>query len=326
MELILATSDGREERTVNEDIDIEIGSENTFEIEANALSWDGSFGYGKLVYEPGTEHGGIIKDIESSTVTDSIFVRGYTWRGYLAHRIIVPPAGEDYKVVSGELNAIIAEVLGSSLGSLFRVADQSTGVSINSYSFDRYTTAEAGLSKMLNTVGYRLQIRYIQTEFGGYVEIGAVEAINHVDVDISQDSGMDFSSRDYRMGVNHLICLGTGELKDRIVVDLYCDKDGNISRTKSISGLDEIVEIFENTTAEEEDLITTGTDRFQTLLNYKSFKAQARNIDDINLQLGDTITGRDYITGNVVTKPIISKIVKRTEGLLTVDYRISGEE
>jgi hypothetical protein len=36
-------------------------------------------------------------------------------------------------------------------------------------------------------------------------------------------------------GVNHLICLGSGELQNRIVVHLYVDADGNISQTQENS-------------------------------------------------------------------------------------------
>lgn len=335
MELILATSDGREERTIWDNIDFEIGGEgsekgqgaNTFEIALSYPDWDKSYSFGKRIYEPGTEHGGIIKDIEGATNTDMIYVRGYTWRGYLAHRIIEPPAGSDYKTVSGELNSVISSLVGSSLGSLFQVSSASTGVSVSNYQFDRYTTLEAGLTKMLATKGYKLNIRYVQTDLSGYVLLEAIPANNYGNqVEISQDSLLNFANRDYRMGTNHLICLGVGELKDRTVIHLYANANGVISQTKTITGLEEVVEIFDNPGADSDVLLTTGTERLKTLLNEKSFTAAVKGIDNIDLTLGDTITGRDYITGTVVTKPIVQKIVRRENGLLTVDYKIEGEE
>jgi len=326
MELILATSDGRELCTVWDDIDFDIGGENNFELALDYPSWNADFKQGALLYVPGTEYGGIIKDVEGMTETDQIFVRGYTWRGYLAHRIIEPPSGADYKTVSGELNAVIAEVIGSSLGSLFVVSDTDTGVNVT-YRFNRYVTVNDGLTAMLATKGYRLDIQYVQTETGGYVQIQALPAGNYgSDIEISQDSRLNFTSRDYRMGVNHLICLGIGELAARTVIHLYADANGNISQTQTITGLNEIVEVFDNPGADSEVLLATGTERFKTLLNYKSFQAALKDVDDLDLYLGDTFTGRDYITGNVVTKPIIEKIVKREHGLFTVDYKIEGED
>jgi len=326
MELILATSDGRELCTVWDDIDFDIGGENNFELALDYPSWNADFKQGALLYVPGTEYGGIIKDVEGMTETDQIFVRGYTWRGYLAHRIIEPPSGADYKTVSGELNAVIAEVIGNSLGSLFVVSDTDTGVTVT-YRFNRYVTVNDGLTAMLATKGYRLDIQYVQTETGGYVQIQALPAGNYgSDIEISQDSRLNFMSRDYRMGVNHLICLGIGELAQRTVIHLYADANGNISQTQTITGLNEIVEVFDNPGADSEVLLTTGTERFKTLLNFKSFQAALKDVDDLDLYLGDTFTGRDYITGNVVTKPIVEKIVKRENGLFTVDYKIEGED
>lgn len=326
MELILATSDGRELCTVWDDIDFDIGGENNFELALDYPSWNADFKQGALLYVPGTEYGGIIKDVEGMTETDQIFVRGYTWRGYLAHRIIEPPSGADYKTVSGELNAVIAEVIGNSLGNLFVVSDTDTGVTVT-YRFNRYVTVNDGLTAMLATKGYRLDIQYVQTETGGYVQIQALPAGNYgSDIEISQDSRLNFTSRDYRMGVNHLICLGIGELAARTVIHLYADANGNISQTQTITGLNEIVEVFDNPGADSEVLLTTGTERFKTLLNFKSFQAALKDVDDLDLYLGDTFTGRDYITGNVVTKPIVEKIVKREHGLFTVDYKIEGED
>ncbi len=327
MELILATADGREIRSIFDDIDFEIGGENTFQISLDYPTWDGTYKHGRLIYVPGTEYGGIIKDIEGATNTDQIFIRGFTWRGYLAHRIIEPPAGENYKKVSGELNTVIGSIIGNTFGSLFQVSTESTGVNVTNYQFDRYTTIDAGLTKMLATKGYRLDVKYKQTALSGYVEVSAQPAHNYADdIEISQDSRLDFNSQDYRMGINHLICLGEGQLSERIVIHLYADSSGNISQVQSITGLDEIVDKYDNPSADADILLELGEEHFKDLLNFKRFDASMKDIDDLDLPIGDTITGRDYITGNVVTKPIVLKIIRRENGIVTTEYRIEGEE
>lgn len=326
MELILAKADGQEERRVWNNLDMETGGENDFELAVPYAEWDGSIAFDKLLYIPGTEFGGIIKEIETQTSTDTILARGFTWRGYLAHRIIEPPAGSDYKIVSGELNSVISSLLGSSLGTLFRVSTTSTGKSVSNYQFERYTTLEAGLTKMLATKGYKLHIEYKQTETGGYVELSAVERNDYGDqIEISQDAQLDFTSHDYRRGINHLICLGIGELSERVVVHLYADANGAISQTKSITGLNEIVDVFENTAAEEDMLIETGIERFKTLINYKNSEITTQEMLQIDADIGDTITSRDYITGTVVTKPITRKILKIEGGIEHIEYKVEDE-
>ena len=332
MELILATANGQEERTIFDDFDIEVSLspdvESTFQISVATSAWDRSFLFDERVYVPDTEYGGIIKDIEANANADEIYVRGYTWRGYLAHRIISPPSGADYYIVSGELNEVIRTVVGSTFGDIFRVSEEDTGVSVNNYQFARYVDMNAGLSAMLATKGYRLDITYVQTDLSGYVMLSAQPADTYQDdVELSQDLMLAFSSEDNRMGINHLVCLGTGELRDRVVQHLYADRNGKISETKTISGIDEIVGVYEDTSADAEALVSSATDRFKEMINKKSFQANFNNTDDLimTLNLGDIITGRDYITGSTERKPIARKIINRSNGIIKISYRIEGE-
>lgn len=321
MDLILATADGQEERVLEEDLDLDIGKTNDFVLSASYGTWLGDIQTDKRIYIPGTEYGGIIKYIRSATNTGRIEVKGFTWRGYLDKRIIVPPAGADYYMASGELNSVIRALVDI---PGFVVPQINTGVTVN-YRFGRYVTVAQGLQAMLQTVGYRLDIKYIQTQTGGYVQVQAALAGNYGDaIEYSQDSMIDFASTDNQMGVNHLICLGKGELKDRLVVHLYTDKDGNISTTKTITGIDEVVATFENSGAEEDTLTDTGKKRLKELRSGKSFTASIKDVEQ-ELFLGDTVSGVDYITGNSVTKPIADKIVKRTSGVISIDYKIEGE-
>lgn len=322
MDLILATSSGQEECVLPYDMDLDLGGTNDFQLTASYASWDERIKIGKKIYIPGTEYGGIIKNISSATNTGNIFLKGYTWRGYLAKRIISPPSGQDYRTVSGELNTNIGTLVNI---PGFVVSTVNTGVSVN-YQFKRYVTLLEGLESMLQTAGYRLDLRYIQTETGGYVFVEAVKAGQYGDsVDYSQDSMIDFSSTDDQMGVNHLICLGKGELKDRIVLHLYANKNGDISQTQSIYGIDEIVSTYENSGAEAETLKETGTEKLKELISKKSFDVSIRKVD-MELFIGDVVTGQDYITGNKVTTPIARKIVKQSKGVISYEYKIGGEK
>jgi hypothetical protein len=323
MDLILATANGQEECVLPYDMDLDLGGTNDFQLTASYASWDERIEIGKKIYIPDTEYGGIIKNISSATNTGNIFLKGYTWRGYLAKRIISPPSGQDYYIASGELNSIIRNLV-SIPG--FVVSTRDTGVSTSYYRFNRYTTVLEGIEAMLRSVGYRLDIRYIQSDSSGYVFIEAVKAGQYGDtVDYSQDSMIDFSSTDNQMGVNHLICLGKGELKNREVVHLYTDKYGNISQTQTIFGVDEIVEVYDNSGAEAETLLETGRERLKEKKSSKSFDASIKQVE-MELFIGDTVTGQDYITGNKVTTPITQKLVKRSNGVISYEYKIGGQK
>ena len=320
MDLILATTDGQEIAAVDYDFDIDLGGQNDFQINLSYASWIDDIKVGCRIYVPGTEYGGIIKKISSATDTGNIFLGGYTWRGYLARRFIRPPTGSDYYVASGELSDIIRTIVQIPGFSVVGATEIST-----TYQFSRYVSVLKGIEAMLQTVGFRLDLKYVQTTSGGYVAVQAVKAGQYGDdIEYSQDSLINFSSVNNQMGVNHLICLGTGELRDRVVVDLYADTAGNISQTQTITGIDEIAEVFENTGAELENLIETGTNRLEDLLSKNTFTAAIKRVEN-ELFIGDIITGQDYITGNRVTRPISRKIVKRTRGALSIDYKIEGQ-
>lgn len=321
MDMILSAADGQEIKVIDYDFDLDLGGTNDFQINTSYASWDDRIKIGCLFYIPGTEYGGIIKSISSTTETGSIALNGYTWRGYLEKRIIRPASGYDYYIATGELNSVLSALINI---PGFVVSSANTGVSVN-FQMERYCTVLDGIEKMLASVGYRLDISYVQTISGGYVFVQAVKAGLFGDtVEYSQDSMINFTSNDNQMGVNHLICLGKGELKNRIVVDLFADRDGNISQTQTITGIDEIVEIFESNGAEEHTLIESGTSRLQERLSKKTF-AVAINEVETELFIGDIVTGQDYITGNKVTKPIVEKIVKRSDGNISIDYKIEGQ-
>ena len=212
-------------------IDIAIGEENDYEIKIPRDEWWLEYTFGNVFYIKDTEYGGIIGEMDTSTAEDTISLLGRTWRGMLDKKIICPPHGQDYKKVSGELNSVLNSLITEQFDDYFVVSQDDTGVSLTNYQFDRYCTLLAGITKMLQSVGYRLRIRYVQQERGqpGYVELSSVPIIDYSEqIELSQDSQLNFTFKNCRNGVNHLICLGKGELQDRQVIDLYVQEDGSI--------------------------------------------------------------------------------------------------
>lgn len=327
MELILATRDGREICVIPYDVDMEAGGENNFVIEIPRAAWSGYYTFDTLVYSPGTEFGGIIGEVETMNDPEMVYCKGYLWRGLLSKKIIQPAAGQDYYTVNGDANACIRQVISDFYADpLMRGSDAVAGVNITNYSFDRYTDILTGLSKMLATKDYRLEIKYKQEGTGGYVEISTVPVVNYeATIEFSEDDEITIVADEIKNGVNHLICLGQGELAQRTVVHLYADASGNISTTQTFYGRDEITEVFEDTSAESvADLTARGLERFQEVISKNYFDASAGHIET-NLQIGDIISGRDYTTGINVVRPIERKILTITNEIENIEYRLEGQ-
>ena len=82
--------------------------------------------------------------------------------------------------------------------------------------------------------------------------------------------------------------------------------------------------MYENTGAERENLIESGTQKLLEKISKKTFSASIKKVES-ELFIGDIVTGQDYITGNKVTKPIVEKIVKRSNGVISIDYKIEDQ-
>ena len=115
----------------------------------------------------------------------------------LEHKIIQPPAGSDYKKVSGELNEVLKTLIDPEFDGLFVVSQENTGVSVSNYQFDRYCTLLDGIVEMLASKGYRLEIRHKREEgIPGYVLISAVPVVDHSDqVELSKDCSELYDER-----------------------------------------------------------------------------------------------------------------------------------
>lgn len=328
--MMMTDANGRDVGTLDYSIslDMDLGDTNDFEFEVDQSIWDSELmGYGCRLYIPETEYGGIIGDIEVVTKTATATLTGDTWRGMLTKKIIKPPSGQDHKTVSGELNTILRSLIEPEFSGLFVVSQEDTGVEVSNFQFDRFCTLLSGLEDMLASVGYRLDIRYKSGDAGesGWVEIQAVEAENYSEtIEYNRDNRINYDARDYRRGINHLICAGTGEGTDRTVLHLYVQSDGSVGSTKYYTGLEERVALYSYTSQSDvEQLRKDGTKRLQELMNYKQFEM---SVEDVDLGIGDTVSGRDFTTGILVQKPIVQKILKIEKGKIQVEYKLKGDD
>lgn len=323
MEMILLDKDLKEIGPVSLDIDFEVGdisALNDFELISPA-SLDAY-----AIYIPDTEWGGIIEYDEGTTDSESITLKGWTWRGLLSQEIIEPPVGSDYKIVSGELNDILRDILSDVLGGFFVVPNVNTGKSITSHQFRLYTTVLEGLMDMLSDCGYRLKIYVKKTEAGGSVQVFC-EAVPVTTVEGQYDEDTRLGLRFIRsqMGINHLVCMGTGQLQNRQRVDLYVQEDGSVGKAQYYTGLLERTAYYDYNNAESlEELEESGKKRLRELAGYK--KLEITDVEGQSLEIGDIVIGRHRTMGITVEKPVIKKILTIQGGKETIEYQVKGEE
>lgn len=261
----------------------------------------------------GTGWGGIVDDVRTSVTggEGELTYHGRDWHGLLASKILEPDKGRDYLTMSGTIGTLLRTVI-SRIG-LQDIITVTEGTSKTArWQFDRYCDAWSGLLKMLRASGLRLRITAAQN--GVTVDAPPITAAG----DLIDSDLIDFDATLASHPINHLICLGKGELKDRIVVHWYADHKGALSHTQTIKGADERTSVYELSNADAAELETKGKTKLQELRDTGSIDVDVT--DGIDLDVGDTVTGRDNTTGLQVTAEITKKIVKISDGIPTVTY------
>jgi hypothetical protein len=291
--------------------------ENDFELRIPSSSH--CCGKGFFLYTEGTEYGGIVDEIASDTDAEEVTYTGRTWHGLLNSKIIEPDVGQDYLVLSGEANAVLGSLITRlGLGDLFAASGEDSGLIISNYQMNRYISAYDGIRKMLKTKNGKLRFTF---------KGGRVILSTHPRGDYTQDGNLDSDLVDLKVKrhynpVNHLICLGRGELAAREVIHLYVDADGNVSKTQTFTGLDERSAVYDNSSAESlEDLENGGIDRLKELALADEVDA-ALDEDGNQYEVQDLVGATDNIIGLTVAAEITKKIITIENGEITISYKV----
>ena len=269
-----------------------------------------------LVYVDGTEVGGIVDHMKDE-LSDGVSVvtySGRSWHGMLAGKVLQPDSGQDYLKVSGPVNQVLSNLLARiGLSDVFKVRSDSTKT-IPTFQFDRYCTAYDGIRRMLAANDLKLMFQ----EVDGTVWMYAQPIVAHDD---TVDSDLiDFSiTKDYRR-TNHMIGLGKGDLRNRLVVHYYADGSGKVSNTRTFGGRDEIAAVYDYSSAEKDELDKQTKKQLQDLQGAIDNDVNVQ--DGYSLDLGDRVAGCYHDTRLTVTAIVLKKIVKLSGGLLSVSYEV----
>lgn len=176
-------------------LDFDVGSSDDFQFSISLADYEPEAHIeGNILYNLGTEYGGVFDDPEISTRDNKITLTGDTFRGMLKKKYIEPLKGADYYTISGELNACINLLVNQAFtNALFKVSDKNTNVFVKNFQFDRYCNLLDGINKMLASKAYRLSIKAVRLEDDFFVELSATPIVDYSDdIEFSQDSDIQF--------------------------------------------------------------------------------------------------------------------------------------
>lgn len=243
---------------------------------------------------------------------------GQSWTGMLAAKILQPDANQDYLTVSGKLPDILKNLLKRiGLDTVFTV-DSSDASILSNWMFQnpRYVDAYTGLRTLLASCGRRLDFKVS----GNKILLGIVPVqtvANTIDSDL-----VDFKAETNRRAVNHLIGLGSQELKNRLVVNYFADATGVVSQTQTLVGADEVCATYDYSNADLSTLQSETKKHLQELQTGGSVEVTLSDEVGDGLRVDDKIVAADQSSGVNVTAVVTKRIVKIDSGILTSTFEV----
>lgn len=294
-------------------LDLAFGeSENNFELTTSTRIETGS-----LIWIDGTGYGGVIDKIKVSSANSSQYTyMGRTWNGILATRIIQPPAGADYRIVSGDMNTILKQLISeASLSSLFDVAPIASPVRVNKFQFDRYVSLQDGLTKLLAQVSGKLLVSCMDNRI--ILSVARAESVR------ADSEKAVFTAAHDSAPINHLIGLGKGELAAREIVHRYLDRAGKVRSYQTFYGIDEVQATYELSDKEGAELVS-GVEKKLAELASSADAVDLEIVGDATgIDVGDIVTASDAASGITAVARVVKKIVKvDRSGVMAVSVNV----
>lgn len=313
---VIYTNAGREDLGVLSayGFDLSFGAaENDFEIVIGTS--EAKLEYGAYIYMEGTEYGGIVDAKKTKTNSESVTYTGRTWHGILNSKVIEPDPGDDYFIVSGDANDVLSALIERmELSDLFTAKDVAAGIDIAKYQFHRYCKGYDGIVDMLSENNAKLKIEWENR----CVKISAIPLNDYSDYPVDGDIAT-LTVEQHDKKVNHLVCLGGGELSERVVIHLYANQNGDIVDEQYYTGLDEIAETYDY--ANSENLRADGIKKLKELRDNDKAEIKLPEDGELTYDIGDIVQASDVNTGVVATASVTQKIVKINNGTISIDYK-----
>ena len=295
--------------TDENDFELTIDDPDAPEIEHGWYFWlDGSDVGGRIIDRRVTVSGGV------STTTWI----GQSWTCMLSAKILQPDSGRDYLTVSGKLPDILAGLVKRiGLDGVFTVqSDDASTVTNWRFENPRYVDAYTGFRNLLASCGRRLDFQAKDNHILlGITPVGIID--NTIDSDL-----VDFKAETNRRAPNHLIGLGSQELKNRLVVNYFADATGVVSQTQTFVGADEVCATYDYSNADLSTLQSETKKHLQELQTGGSVEVTLSDEVGDGLRVDDKIVAADQSSGVNVTAVVTKRIVKIDSGILTSTFEV----
>lgn len=275
--------------------------ENDFEL---TVTPESRLEIGALIYEYGTERGGVIDTEEYDSTGDVpvLTYRGRTWHGIMDNSIVRPDAGQPYLYLSGDLFAVFSTLINrQGLQGVLMASSGSSGLVLTNYQLPRYITLYEALGRLAGYFGKRLEV----SKRSGLCEIGIGEIDWHTG-GASENTPMVITNNARQ--TNHLVLLGKGDLEQRLVMDVYADSKGNVSQTQTLFGIDEVAQNYELSSQDDPSkLLEDGTDKLRDMQKQSEVVISVPSGEVYHV--GDVVTGVAVEMGITAQAEIIKQIV-----------------
>lgn len=255
------------------------------------------------VYIEGTEWGGIVRGGRESTLdSDTVSVAtGETWHGTLASTYVC--SNEDLEV-SGEANDALRTVIASvGLRDVFDVSPTDSGIHV-SHRFRLAEEVYAGIREMLAASGAKLRI---VKEAGNPPILSAVPVGMYIDADDLGKYGYELA---WETPVNHLICIGSDEGAEGVLLHLFADAEGVVGDNQTQFGIDERQYVYEGSSGNGE-LREAGEQKLREL--QRTGTCELSLPEGAEYDVGDVVGVVSEKSGISLTATVAKVIVKVAE-------------
>ena len=193
-------------------------------------------------------------------------------------------------------------------------------INISKYQFHRYCKGYDGIRAMLAKNGAKLKISWKDRSVCLSAEPIVDYTESPVDGDIAQ-----MTVEQHETKVNHLICLGRGELSAREVIHLYVDQFGRIGEVQHFRNLEEVTDVYDNNSVESlEELKDGGIARLTELRNIDKVEMGLTESENPTYDIGDIVSATDVYSGISAASAVSQKIVRINNGVISTEYKTGG--
>jgi hypothetical protein len=171
---------------------------------------------------------------------------------------------------------------------------------------------------MLKAFGAKLNMSFKN----GFVELSAKPFVDYSKDEQFDNDQISFKIKKKGNPLNHVICLGKGDLVEREVIHVYADSNGNISTVQSLTGIQEVSATYDYSNAESSEELKQGGIKMIT----ESWNSDEVDFDfdsdDESFDIGDVIGAKEELTGTEVSAEITKKIVTINNNTTKISYKV----